>query len=231
MFRPSEYADGATNGEPQGPPNVYLPQPDPPPTYDAYADPAAAHGWQDAYDNAEPTDGMGDTRELPPVPARGRTGGGHRSRRRPSPWRTRRVAVAAGAASVAALIAWFSLSGAPSGGTRSGEGGRTGPTAGDPASPTGTPGTPSRVPATGAPAVGEDPSSGTAPTSPAAETSRPSSEGGAKATEPSAGTPASAATAPSTPTDPTTTSAPGNSDRKPGHGHGSTKDPSGGRTG
>ncbi|MGW5614525.1 hypothetical protein [Streptomyces sp. NPDC003877] len=51
MFKPFEYADGATGGGPQGVPPVYVPQGAPPPEYDAYADPAAAHGWQDVYDD------------------------------------------------------------------------------------------------------------------------------------------------------------------------------------
>ncbi|MEY7980566.1 hypothetical protein AB8O53_30115, partial [Streptomyces pilosus] len=61
MSSASPYADGG-NGTPvpQDPPSVYLPQAAPPPVYDAYADPAAAHGWQNAYD---------ETRELPPVAA------------------------------------------------------------------------------------------------------------------------------------------------------------------
>ncbi|MET9867940.1 hypothetical protein ABZZ16_17445, partial [Streptomyces sp. NPDC006386] len=130
MSQSFDYADGATGGEPQGPPpNVYLPQAAPPPAYDGYADPAAAHGWQDE----GAAGGVGATRELPVVPAGGRSGAGHRARRRKSPWRTRRVAVAAGAVgavSAAALIAGFSFSGSSSG-TRGGEGGRTGPTAGE----------------------------------------------------------------------------------------------------
>ncbi|OUC81710.1 hypothetical protein CA983_42885, partial [Streptomyces swartbergensis] len=75
MFRPSEYADRATSGEPQGPPNVYVPQADPPPAYDAYPDPAAAHGWEDVYDPQDATRGMGDTRELPPDRGTRRTPG------------------------------------------------------------------------------------------------------------------------------------------------------------
>ncbi|MER7229298.1 hypothetical protein ABT370_39965, partial [Streptomyces rubradiris] len=39
-------------------PNVYHPLPAPAPAYEQYADPAAAHGWQNDYDA---------TRELPPV--------------------------------------------------------------------------------------------------------------------------------------------------------------------
>ncbi|MET8895191.1 hypothetical protein [Streptomyces albogriseolus] len=72
MSSASRYADGVNGASvPQGPPSVYLPQAAPPPAYDAYADPAAAHGWQNAYD---------ETRELPPVAAGepappGQTGG------------------------------------------------------------------------------------------------------------------------------------------------------------
>ncbi|MFF9621751.1 hypothetical protein [Streptomyces griseosporeus] len=47
----------ATEG-PLGPPNVYHPQAEPPPPYEQYVDPAAAHGWQNAYD---------ETQQLPPV--------------------------------------------------------------------------------------------------------------------------------------------------------------------
>ncbi|MDC0771300.1 hypothetical protein [Streptomyces sp. HD] len=43
---------------PEASPSVYHPQAEPSPVYDAYADPAAAHGWQNAYD---------ETTELPPV--------------------------------------------------------------------------------------------------------------------------------------------------------------------
>ncbi|MFF9280487.1 hypothetical protein [Streptomyces griseosporeus] len=43
---------------PQGPPSVYHPQAEPPPPYEQYVDPAAAHGWQNAYD---------ETQQLPPV--------------------------------------------------------------------------------------------------------------------------------------------------------------------
>ncbi|MEU0428628.1 hypothetical protein ABZ235_34525, partial [Streptomyces canus] len=42
MSRPVEYESGA--------PNVYQPQPAPAPAYEEYTDPAAAHGWQNAYD-------------------------------------------------------------------------------------------------------------------------------------------------------------------------------------
>ncbi|CAM5359291.1 hypothetical protein [Streptomyces purpurascens] len=223
MFRPSEYADGATGGEPQGPPNVYLPRTAPPPAYDAYADPAAAHGWQDVYEREGARGGAGDTRELPPVPAHGRSGAGRRSRRRPGPWRARRVAVAAGAVgavSAAALIAGLSLSDAPSGGARGGEGGRTGPTAGEsPTSPpTGTgPASTPAVPLVGGPADGDEPS-GAASASPSTAASRTPSESGTDAGSPSADSPM-----PSAPT--VTTSAPGRSEGRPGHGPGGTKGP------
>ncbi|KPI04966.1 hypothetical protein OK006_6922, partial [Actinobacteria bacterium OK006] len=49
------------NGETEAEPRVYLPSGDgeAPPAYEAYADPAAAHGWQDAYDGAGAYDGPG----------------------------------------------------------------------------------------------------------------------------------------------------------------------------
>ncbi|MFE1948096.1 hypothetical protein [Streptomyces massasporeus] len=70
MSKPFEYADGVTGPEPRDAPNVYLPQAAAPPAYDAYADPAAAHGWQDVYDTTDTggagrpggADGMGDSR-------------------------------------------------------------------------------------------------------------------------------------------------------------------------
>lgn len=42
--------DNAYGDEPQGPPNVYLPLPGQAPDYQEYADPAAAHGWENGYD-------------------------------------------------------------------------------------------------------------------------------------------------------------------------------------
>ncbi|MGW2707432.1 hypothetical protein ACWC4J_00365 [Streptomyces sp. NPDC001356] len=49
-------------------PNVYHPQPAPAPAYEQYADPAAAHGWQDAYDA---------TRELPALTGADEVVGAH----------------------------------------------------------------------------------------------------------------------------------------------------------
>ncbi|GGW36538.1 hypothetical protein AB0E64_06860 [Streptomyces caelestis] len=241
MFRPLEYADGATSGEPQGPPNVYVPQAGPPPAYDAYADPAAAHGWQDVYAPAEARDaqdamrGMGDTRELPPVPvpvpAPGRPGAGRHSRRgrRRGPWHARRVAVAVGAVgavSAAALIAGLGFSEAPSGGTREGGGGRTGPTAGEsPAPPsTGTGRTPTPgTPLVGRPANSDEPSGAAASASPATTASPTPSEPDTDTPSPSAGSPT--ASTPTTSAPAATVSPPGRSETKPGHGPGGTKRP------
>ncbi|MFI8170620.1 hypothetical protein ACIGAN_30295 [Streptomyces sp. NPDC085931] len=264
MFKPFEYADGATDGGPQGVPNVYVPQGAPPPEYDAYADPAAAHGWQDVYEGTPAADGTavgdgadagdisataaavdgrdraagrdraggaGDARELPAVPAPARSGGGHRSRRKPPAWRTRRVAMAAGAVgavSAAALIAGFSFSGGPSGGpsggTRSGEGGRTASTAGE--VPTASPPDGVRASSPGAPldagAASGGRTAGAESAAPSAPVSATPSSGGADTPEPSASSPT--ADAPTT-SAPAATTPPGRSDGKPGHGPGGTKGP------
>ncbi|MFD5482416.1 hypothetical protein [Streptomyces hawaiiensis] len=265
MSKPFEYADGVTGREPQGAPNVYLPQPAAPPAYEAYTDPAAAHGWQDVYDTAADgaarpgggadgaggsrprvrpgdgadatrayadgmggADGTGDTRELPAVPARGRSGAGHRARRKPAPRLARRLAVAVGAVgavSAVALMAGLSLSGAPSGGTRGGEGGGTGPAAGE--SPTAATATSNPAKAPDAPLVAgpdhSDGPSGTASAPPPLTVSRTPSASGTDGARPPVGSPAAGATADTAPT--ATTSAPGNSGGKPGHGRGGTKGP------
>ncbi|MEU0386036.1 hypothetical protein [Streptomyces chartreusis] len=246
MSRPSEYADGATNGGPLGSPNVYLPQADPPPAYDAYADPAAAHGWQDVYDatrdtpdaqdaryTQDDTRGPGGTRELPSVPAHSSSGAGRHSRRRRAPSRARRVAVAAGvvgAVSAAALIAGLGFSDAPSGGareggSRQGGGGRTGPTAGESPSAPSTGG--GRASTSGAPLVGgpadRDEPSGAGSASPPTAASPTPSESGTNAPSPSAGSPTTGAPTTSAPA--ATASPPGRSEEKPGHGPGGTKGP------
>ncbi|MFD8223690.1 hypothetical protein ACFV16_05895 [Streptomyces massasporeus] len=259
MSKPFEYADGVSGPEPQDAPNVYLPQAAAPPAYDAYVDPAAAHGWQDVYETTETggagypggvdgtggthpgvnamraypdglggAGGTGDTRELPAVPERGRTGGGHRARRKPAPRLGRRVAVAAGAVgavSAVALIAGLSLSGSPSGGTRGGEGGRTGPTAGE--SPTAESATSGPARASDAPLVAgpgdSDQPSGEASASPSSEGSRTPSASATDSAPPPASGPTSSAPADPLPT--ASTSAPGRSGQKPGRGPGGTKDP------
>ncbi|WP_432117117.1 hypothetical protein [Streptomyces sp. bgisy032] len=320
MSKPFDYADGATGGEPQGPPNVYLPQGAPPPAYDAYPDPAAAHGWQDVYDSADPAaggsaahpgggahgadgagdphtlpypgapgdphaspysgapghphaplpsgapgyphpggpddpgaasggtgaDGIGETRELPVVagvpvvsgvpgavaaPAPSRSGAGRGARRKPRPWHSRRVAVAAGAVgalSAAVLIAGFSFSDSSSGGTRGGEDGRTGSSSKEsPAvTPTGT-GTAaaSDAPLVAGPEDSGEPSGG-ASASPSAEGSRsPSPSASDDAAPPPSGEPTTSAPAAPAPTTTTTAAPPGRADGKPGHGPGGTKGP------
>ncbi|MFF7792239.1 hypothetical protein [Streptomyces sp. NPDC007991] len=244
MSRPSEYADGATGGAPQRPPNVYLPQAEPPPAYDAYADPAAAHGWQDAYDPADAQGarddtqdaarGPGDTRRLPPVPvpSHGRAGAGRHSRRRRAPWRGRRVAVAAGAVgavSAAALLAGLGFPDAPSGG-RPGGGGRTGPTAGE--SPTAPQAGSGRTPAPANPldggAANSDEPSGPATASPSTETSATPAESGQNAPSSTAAGPTAASPTAGTPTtSPPAAEAtpPGRAGGKPGYGPGGTKGP------
>ncbi|MEV6837564.1 hypothetical protein AB0N17_24175 [Streptomyces sp. NPDC051133] len=92
------------DGEPQVPPNVYLPQSPPAPSYEEYNDPAAAHGWQNAYD---------ETRELPPLreltdetpPGAGRAARRRAERRTGGPRRVAVVAGVLGAAGAAALLA------------------------------------------------------------------------------------------------------------------------------
>ncbi|MEU3850032.1 hypothetical protein [Streptomyces sp. NPDC029554] len=277
MSKPFEYSDGATGGGLPGAPNVYVPQGAPPPEYDAYADPAAAHGWQDVYGGTAAAGGEGrpgtgerwdgegrpngadsdgradsegradaggpvggqdrvggvrDTRELVAVPARARSGGGHRTPRKPPVWRTRRVAVAAGAAGVvsaAALIAGFSFSGTSSDGTGDGKGGPTAPTVvGE--TPTASASARVRASTPGAPLEGgptdQGPASGTgssAPSAPSAPASpTPSAGGGTGAPESPAGSP-TAGTA--TPSASVTATPPGRADGKPGHGPGGTKGP------
>lgn len=187
---------------------VYQPQPEEIPAYEEYADPATAHGWQNTYD---------ETRELPAVAASPR-----RSRRKPSPWRQRRVAVAAGAVgavSAAALVAGFAFSGSSSSGGAQSEKGRTGPTAGDT----------DAVPEESADARtgGERTASAPAAAGTGAGGSAPTANPSGDAAAPTAPTasPTSAAAAPvSTPAAPAT-SAPvapgdGDGDDKPGRGQG-----------
>ncbi|SBT96029.1 hypothetical protein GA0115233_12223, partial [Streptomyces sp. DI166] len=56
MSSPRQYENGMNAAEGA---QVYVPRAAPPPEYEGYRDPAAAHGWQNAYD---------ETRELPRVP-------------------------------------------------------------------------------------------------------------------------------------------------------------------
>ncbi|MER6181337.1 hypothetical protein [Streptomyces sp. NPDC001652] len=219
MSSPDEYGNGRHRAsDPQVPPNVYHPRAEPPPPYEEYADPAVAHGWQNAYD---------ETAELPRISSRrARTG----SRRKPSPWRSRRVAVAAGAVgavSAAALIAGFAFSGGGSApGDAEGKHGRTGPSAADGSTEPGEGGT-------GSPDAGASsspPSSDAAVSSPSPSVSAETSRGATEAEEATAAKEATepgqspgASTTPS-PTATASQSAPGNANGK-GRGQGTTKGP------
>ncbi|SNX63685.1 hypothetical protein SAMN06272735_5496 [Streptomyces sp. TLI_55] len=224
MSRPPQYENGiGAAGAPQAAPNVYHPQPGPAPSYDAYADPALAHGWENAYD---------ETAELPPMtlpapaplelPAAPGGGAGPRSRRKPKtgPWRSRRVAVAAGAVgavSVAALIAGFSLSGSSDG--PEDKGAPTGSAAPDV----------STEPALSAPGETGSPVSGSAPVS-AAPSAQPSAAKSDKTAVPAPGASATTTAPAPVPTPTATQSDPGpdsgaGSGGKPGKGRGNTKRP------
>lgn len=220
MSRPAEYENGAqgtsvthppVDGGAQDPPSVYHPPQQPAPSYEEYADPAAAHGWQNAYD---------ETARLPAVVPdadrpRPRTAPGHRARRRPSRWRSPRAAVAGavGAVSVAAVIAGFSFSGASAGGT-GGKETHPGPSATDLPAPTGQ--EESAASGDASASTGGAPASAT----PAQDAATPGD------TTPTA-SPTATATASPQPSAPATTSgsdpvqttyAPGNSGNNPGHG-------------
>ncbi|UXY29604.1 hypothetical protein [Streptomyces sp. HUAS TT20] len=58
---------GPAGGGPAVVPNVYHPQAAAAPAYDGYADPATAHGWQNAYDETCELPRMTD--ETAPLPA------------------------------------------------------------------------------------------------------------------------------------------------------------------
>ncbi|MFI1365804.1 hypothetical protein [Streptomyces griseochromogenes] len=108
-----------------GPPSVYHPQTAAVPSYEEYADPAAAHGWQNAYD---------ETRELPAVPSAGgpgeafaeASGRADRRRRRKRGGRRRATLVAGvlGVVCAVAVVAVLLASG-PSATPRSGDRQRT----------------------------------------------------------------------------------------------------------
>ncbi|MFI6930235.1 hypothetical protein [Streptomyces sp. NPDC050287] len=226
MARPPQYDNGA-NGAPDatresdespGWPDIYLPQVESAPVYEQYVDPAAAHGWQNAYDETHelPTIAAGD-----PAPVRGSHRGPRRARQKPPARPSRRALVAVGALGVSAvaLIAGISFSGSSSGGSQDRKGGgvRTAPdepTDGTgPASSAG-PTVPSHVPP--ARATAGTASAGTSATRGAAagatEPGGPSVPSSAPSTSPAGSAPAA------------TASGPGNSAGK-GHGHGSTKGP------
>lgn len=221
MSRPPQNENGiGAAGAPQGAPNVYHPRAEPPPAYDEYADPAVAHGWQNAYD---------ETAELPSLPGAAGVPGaavapGPRSRRKPkpSPWRSRRVVVAAGAVgavSMAALVAGFSLSGSP--GASEGKERRTGSAAPDvtAGSATDTPGA-ADASQGGSPSVASSASSSPASAKTASESAAPA--GVTPTATATASAPAATATRSGDPGDSGSGS---DSDGKPGKGLGNTKRP------
>ncbi|MFI7299792.1 hypothetical protein [Streptomyces sp. NPDC050121] len=191
------------NAVPRVRPNVYhLYEAADPTSYEEYRDPAAAHGWENAYD---------ETTELPRVaPARAEPGGRadrRRAARRTDGRRSRRVIVAVGAVSLAAAIAGYA--GWSSGDAKSGETrterpdeGSASPAAGSPRSASGTPG-----PESAAAPAETSPSAAPASPSPSAVTGP-----GTSATQSP-----TAASQPPTPTTPTA----GNGGR--GHGRGGVK--------
>jgi hypothetical protein len=210
MSSPGEY--DPRGGGPANPPNVYHPRGDASPVYEAYADPAVAHGWLNAYD---------ETRELPPVPDVAEGPRRHRgARRKPSGRRPRRAAVAAGAvgavSAMAAAIA-LSLSGSPSGSRPDGvqsKDGRQGPTAGDSPGAPSSSGSATDRPSTGA----SEPSVGTSPGPTASSAaSAPAGDDSTQQPSGSAATPAPTTTA--------GTTGRGNSGGNPGRGQGATKRP------
>ncbi|MER6071006.1 hypothetical protein ABT187_19660 [Streptomyces sp. NPDC001817] len=210
------------------PPNVYLPQSASAPAYDEYADPAAAHGWQDAYDRAREN---GRTRELPAVPAPGepdvpaggRAARRRRQRRRPG-GRRRMVVVAgvlglAGTVGVIAALAGGSDAPAPDG---------SGPAVGrsvtaSPRTDTGSPSAGASTAAAGSPAPAPS-SSSSSPDVRASRESRGPSGDGRTASVPAPAPTTSRAPAPTATTAAPTASEPGFPGGQ-GHGHGATKHP------
>lgn len=198
------------SGTPQVRPIVYDAYAESDPTsYEQYADPAAAHGWENAYD---------ETQRLPPVPAVEEGAGGRADRRRAvrrtGGWRSRRVVVAAGAVgavSLAAVVAGLSLSG-PATDDRRGERGGSADTrssSDDTVSPSASP-----SPSAGGPTG----SAGPGPSASTTAAAAPSAGG----TTPSAPVDASSAGDP-TASDPASSAAPGSGKGNSGKGRGAGK--------
>ncbi|WP_432043789.1 hypothetical protein [Streptomyces cadmiisoli] len=192
---------------------VYRPSAETEPQYDGFADPAAAHGWENAYD---------ETRELPAVPGGPDVkapGHGRGSRRRARPAQGPRVprqAVVAGGVLVSAGLAIAFTVGLTSG-SSGGPGGaeesvrpkteRSMPPAdGDAASS-----------AAAEPSQATDPAAGTdeSPVARASASGSPADSGNPAPSSPTAPDPSATAT----------TAGPGNTDGRPGRGHGATKGP------
>ncbi|MFF4044362.1 hypothetical protein [Streptomyces sp. NPDC001816] len=206
------YGAHGAGGEPGAPPNVYHPHAAPTPSYEEYADPAAAHGWQNAYD---------ETRELPQVPAPDDPagppplipGGGRADlRRRRKQGGRRRVAVAGvlGAAGVVAVIAGLTGGSGSPAGQQPAKGGRV--SSDDSASTRQDSGTPSATDTAGTPG-GTSPSPTPTPTSTATSAGAATSPGAKTSAAPTPTATAPSATA--------TTTAPS----VRGHGRGVGKKP------
>ncbi|MFE5817999.1 hypothetical protein [Streptomyces sp. NPDC056479] len=237
----------------QVPPNVYHPQVEPAPVYEEYSDPAAAHGWQNAYDETTEmppvADGADGAREDPRADGVHGAGGGYdyvyedgydyadayagesgrgrgrrRARRKPGVWRSPRFAVAAGA--VGALSAAALIAGFSLSGSSSEGGTRTkDDRTGATSGDAVTPGEPSPGVSAGARAPeGAGPSQSPSPSDPASPSSSDDGGSDGKTVEPSAD-PTAAGTAPSEPAATPTATAPGNSGNNPGRGQGGTKKP------
>lgn len=241
MSSQGQYGSGAHDA-PQGPPNVYHPSAAPAPSYEQYADPAAAHGWQNAYD---------ETAQLPPIREEGpgpdgvpggwtapagdgpesgtRSGGaGTRAAARRAQRRRggrRRVAVAGGAVaavSVAALLAAFSFSGSPSEGTEGHQDPSPAPSAAD-SSPDDEDEATSPAPPETTDTVPQPPSSPTTSTPATAEPTATTSQ--TKPTDPGTTTPARTPTPPESTTPTPTTEPSATPTSRPGHGPGGPKHP------
>ncbi|WP_406007035.1 hypothetical protein OG440_13205 [Streptomyces sp. NBC_00637] len=206
MFRPGE------SGVPPVRPIVYHPHAETDPaSYERYADPAAAHGWENAYD---------ETAELPRVrPAEGEPGGRGDRRRaaaRTNRRYTRRVLTAVGAVgavALAAVVVGMSFSGDPGGDQRGGGQGDTRSAPDDAVSPSDRP-TPAASGSVGA----------AEPTPVASAAAVPSSSEGTATATPSAGSTAGAATGPATSVAPSVSaSASGSGKGNPGRGRGRDK--------
>ncbi|MFF5854819.1 hypothetical protein ACFY8B_04140 [Streptomyces sp. NPDC012751] len=202
-------ADGTreAGGTPGTGPNVYHPRPAAAPAYEEYADPAAAHGWQSAYD---------ETRELPPVPAGPAEGRAGRRRAARRTGGRRRVAAVSGALAVAgtaAVIAVLAGQG-PSERPRPADGGGA---AGRPAVRGGVPAAttpPAPAPTTTAPATTFPASAAPPPRKTRATTPAVS----ATTRRPTPGPTPTVTASPSNPPTPTPTPVPG-TPRNRGHGH------------
>ncbi|KUL23379.1 hypothetical protein ADL12_39315 [Streptomyces regalis] len=239
---------------PQAPPNVYHPLPEGSPSYEEYVDPAAAHGWQNAYDEtaqlpAVVDAGHGVPDETAPARAdgagaaegydysysgpdddygfseeRGRRVGGTGRGSRRKPTAPRARRVVIAAGAVGVVSAAALIAAFSLSGSSSGGGTQT---KDDRTSPTALdPAAPTELP--GGASAGARPSDGTESSrsaSPSASTSPSASDVADSDDKSPSPDPTTTSAAPPSSTPTATTNAPGNSDEKPGQGQGSTKKP------